>query len=454
MRSCEASLVREMRPGLGASAIPPSLFLLLAALLGARANAQSQLPNEPEQPENTLSGGDRNQHDPTHQHHFFGEWGGKRSKLLSKGINLDFQYEGDLLWNVQSPRPTRSTDFSRGRGTIDIDFAKLTGTPGWKLHVTAVWQGGANLGTYLGQFTGPSGLASENSLRLDSWWVDKTLRDKCVYLRLGQFAAADFCGNQLFGPSFVFEPLQYALGNLNVTYETSDPPSTSAAELRFIPAKHLYVKSMVYAADRLPFAHNLTGLVPDFRSAVSSASEIGWSPGKKAYTLLPQDSVEDRKGYAGLYQFGAVFNPGKFRSARPNGNVSGDYLLYGMLNQAVYRTSSNSDRGLDLTAGVDWSPSDRNRTNQVTDVGLRLNEPLPTHLNNTVGLAWVRTGIGKGIALKNSLPPQTAEHGLELNLLLELPHGILVQPVAQYYIHSGGSRQSVCVLGLHTKVAF
>ena len=134
---------------------------------------------------------------------------------------------------------------------------------------------------YLGQFAGPSGLASANSFRLDSWWVEKMLREKRVYLRVGQFAAGDFYGNQLFGPSFIFEPLQYAFDNLTVTYETFDPPSTSAAELRIIPAKHLYAKSMVYAADRLPYAHNLTGLVPDFLGAASSASEIGWSPGRR-----------------------------------------------------------------------------------------------------------------------------------------------------------------------------
>ena len=432
----------------------PRLFLLLIALLGTRTSAQTQSPSNPEQPDDTLSGGSRNQHEPAHQQHFFGEWGGERPKLLREGVNLDFQYESDLLWNVRSPRPTRSTVFARGRGTVDIDFAKLTETPGWKLHVTAVWQGGGNLGTYLGQFAGPSGLASANSFRLDSWWVEKALREKRVYLRVGQFAAGDFYGNQLFGPSFIFEPLQYALDNLNVTYETSDPPSTSAAELRVIPAKHLYVKSMVYAADRLPYAHNPTGLVPDFRGAASSASEIGWAPGKRAYTLLPQDSVEDRKGYAGLYQFGAVVNPGKFRSTGSTGQVGGDYLLYGMLNQAVYRSNLNSDRGLDLTAGVDWSPLDRNKTNQVNDIGLRLNEPLPTQLHNTIGLAWVRTGIGQGITLTEPLPPQTAEHGLEFNLLLELPRGILVQPVAQFYIHSGGALANVSVFGLHTKVDF
>ena len=429
------------------------ILFLLPGILSAWTFARAQTPQDP-QTESTLSGGSRNQHDPAHQEHLFGEWNGKRPELFRKGISLDLQYESDLLWNVRSPLPRRSTVFARARGTIDIDFARLTKTPGWKLHVTAVWQGGGNLGTYLGQFAGPSGLASANTFRLDSWWVDKEILAKRLYLRAGQFAAADSYGNQLFGPSFIYEPMQYALDNLNGTYESFDPPSTPAAELRLIPTEHVYLKSMVYAADRVPYAHNPTGLVPDFRGAASSASEIGWSPGKRAYTLRPQDSVEDRKGYAGLYQFGGVWNPGKFRSTYPTGSVGGNYLLFGMLSQAVYRTDPRGDRGVDLTAAADWSPSDRNKTNLMDDVGLRLNEPLPTRLHNTIGLAWVRTGIGQGIRLTEPLPPQTSEHGLELNLLLELPHGILVQPVAQYYIHSGGTRENVSVFGLHTKLDF
>ena len=252
-------MMEERRLKIDAYAIMRWTVVFSTALLGTRATAQAAPLNQPEEPENTLSGSDQSQHDPVHQAHFFGDWGGKRPELLTKGINFDLQYEGDLLWNVRSSRATRSAAFTRGRGTVDINFAKLTETPGLRLHVTAVWQGGANLGSYLGQFAGPSGLASENSFRLDSWWVDEAVRTNRVYVRVGQFAAADFYGNQLFGPSFIFEPLQYALDNLNETYETSDPPSTSAAELRLIPAKHLYVKSMIYAADRLPYAHKPHG---------------------------------------------------------------------------------------------------------------------------------------------------------------------------------------------------
>ena len=149
------------------------------------------------------------------------------------------------------------------------------------------------------------------------------------------------------------------------------------------------------AADRLPYAHNRTGLVPDFRGAASFASEIGSAPGRRAYRLLPQDSVEDRTGFAGLYKFGVVVKSWQVSLVSTSAQVSNKYLLYGMLNQAVYRTSRESSRGLDLTPRVDWSPSDRNRTNQVTDVGLRLNEPLSAHLHNTIGLAWVRTRIGR-----------------------------------------------------------
>jgi len=35
-----------------------------------------------------------------------------------------------------------------------------------------------------------------------------------------------FYSSQLFGSSFIFEPLQYGFGNLFSTYESFDPPST------------------------------------------------------------------------------------------------------------------------------------------------------------------------------------------------------------------------------------
>ena len=346
--------------------------------------------------------------------------------------------------------------WDRVRGTTDFDFGRLTGVKGLKLHVTAVYQGGGNLGQYLGTLTGPSGLVSANTFRLDSWWFEQSyLRDRLV-VRVGQFAAQDFYGTQLFGPSFIFEPLQYAFGNLGAaTYETFDPPSTPAAELRVIPLEHIYVKSMVFAADHLPYTHNPTGLVPDFRGAASSASEIGYSPGKNASTVRAEDTVEARKGYSGLYQFGGVYNPGKFKSIKSTSPVSGNYLIYGEANQAVYRTSHDGGRGLDLTVNADWTPADRTRNNQEFTAGGRFNEPLFIRLHNTLGIAYVRNGINQVFPV---VPPQVsthnAEHAVEMNLLVEFPRAIILQPVLQYYAHTSGSSNNAVVFGFHSKVDF
>jgi porin len=52
-------------------------------------------------------------------------------------------------------------------------------------------------------------------------------------------------------------------------------------EIRVAAIHNLYVKTMVLAAVRSPFAINPTGLVPQFRGDPMSVSEIASIPGKK-----------------------------------------------------------------------------------------------------------------------------------------------------------------------------
>jgi porin len=144
--------------------------------------------------------------------------------------------------------------------------------------VIALWQGGGNLGAYLGLLTSPSGMSSANMFRLDSWWIEKRWLDEPLTARLGQFAGQDFFGAQHYATSFIFEPMGYSFGNLFTDFESFDTPSTPAFELRVVPIHNLYVKSMVLAGDSSPFSHNPTGLVPQFRGDPVSVSEIGFTP--------------------------------------------------------------------------------------------------------------------------------------------------------------------------------
>src|SRR6266478_5735963 len=416
------------------------VFILVAPLQGQATQ------------EETLSGPDSHETGQGPHGHLFGEWGGERARLWERGVRFDFQYVSDSLWNIKSEQRERFASWNRFRGTVDIDFGALVGQQGLYFHATGLWQGGGNLGAYLGLLTSPSGMSSANTCRLDSWWIEKRWLNERLTARIGQFAGQDFYGTQHYAGSFIFEPMGYALGNLFTDFESFDPPSTPAMEIRVVPIPHFYVKSMVMAAVRSPFSQNPTGLVPQFNGTPVSASEIGFTPGKKASSVRAFDNVETRKGYSGLYQFGASYNPGEFKTATGKPE-SGNYLLYWMASQALWRIDPDGARGLDATIAYDWSPPDINRNNTLLTAGLRFNEPLPLPIHNTMSLGYVRNHLSSDFR-PNSMTTWNTEHGLEFNVLLDIAPMILLQPVVQYYANVGGGSESAVVVGFRTKVEF
>ena len=418
-------------------------FAFGSLILVAALQAQSQ--------EETLSGPDSHETGQGPHGHLLGDWGGERTRLFDRGVRFDFQYISDTLWNIEGDKKERAAMWNRIRGTVDIDFGALMELPGLYFHATALWQGGGNLGAYLGVLTSPSGMSSENTFRLDSWWLEKRWLDERLTVRVGQFGGQDFYGAQHDAASFIFEPMGYALGNLFNDFESFDPPSTPAMEVRVVPFPHFYVKSMVEAEDRNPFAHNPTGLVPQFRGVPVSVSEVGFTPEQKASGVRAFDNVESRKGYSGLYQFGASYNPGKFTtptSTKPN---SGDYLLYWMASQALWRIDPREAKGLDATLAYDWSPSNINRNNRMFTAGLRFNEPLPLRIHNTMSVGYVESRLSQQF-VPNGAQPWNPERAFEFNTLLDVAPMVLVQPVIQYYENAGGRTHRAVVFGFRVKV--
>jgi porin len=426
------------------------LFLLSWGLCVFAFPVRSQTVKvEPQEP---LPGPDSHETGQGPHGHLFGDWGGERTRLAERGVNFDFQYVSDSLWNLKSEQKERFASWNRFRGTVDIDFGALIGQQGLYFHATALWQGGGNLGAYLGLLTNPSGMSSANTCRLDSWWIEKRWLDERITARVGQFAGQDFYGAQHYAASFIFEPMGYALGNLFTTLESFDPPSTPAMEIRVVALDNLYVKSMVLAAVRSPFSQNPTGLVPQFNGTAMSVSEIGFTPGKKASSVRAFDNVENRKGYSGLYQFGAAYNPGKFTSPTSATPVSGNYLLYWMASQALWRVDPKEAKGLDATFAYDWSPPSTNRNNRELTAGLRFNEPLPVNFHNTMSLGYVRNMLSPQF-FPPGMPPKT-EQAVEFNTLLDVLPMLLLQPVVQYYANVGGGAHRAVVFGFRTKVEF
>src|SRR5215469_11261175 len=93
-------------------------------------------------PDETLSGPDSHETGQGPHGHLFGDWGGARTRLSERGVQFDFQYISDQLWNIKSEQRERLASWNRVRGTVDIDLGRLTGHEGLYFHATALWQGG------------------------------------------------------------------------------------------------------------------------------------------------------------------------------------------------------------------------------------------------------------------------------------------------------------------------
>jgi carbohydrate-selective porin OprB len=389
--------------------------------------------------------------------YLFGSWNGKRGELAAKGIVFDFFHIEDLQANPVGGLRQTQAGWGRIRGTMDIDFGRLKGWNGLTFHATGVWQFGKNLGMDIGALADPSGLASAHGVRMDSFWIQQAFLKNRLLVRVGQFGGLDFFGDQEYGPSYVMEPLNYAFGNLiSSTYESFAPAGTPAALIEVIPWRTVYVKSAVLSGNRNPFEQDPNGLHFAIRDTPVFANEIGFTHDAEATS--GQATGYARKRYPAVYKFGTTYNAGKFTDSAGN-QRNGNYLIYGMANQAIFRSEAGSNKGLDLTLAFDWSPGDISRENSQITAGARYSGAIPDRPQDTVAFGFVHTKIGDpyrsvGISLGNV--PLGSEKAIEINYGAIVKPYLLLQPVFQYYWDVGGNSRvpNAAVLGFRVIVDF
>ena len=156
-----------------------------------------------------------------------GDWGGARKTLQDRGMDFNFEATDHSMWILHGGLSNQETSWPRLRGTIDIDFQKLTETRGLSFHATGLWQAGVDVGRKLGSLNDPSSLSSAHTLRLDWFWIQWIPGDGWLRIRAGQMAGYDFDGTSEYGANYLNLALGYAFSNLNqTTYLPYDPAGT------------------------------------------------------------------------------------------------------------------------------------------------------------------------------------------------------------------------------------
>jgi porin len=424
-----------------------TLILLLMLVVPALAQMEAPAPNV-----------GASFFDTRPRQYLFGDWGGKRTAWEEKGIKFDFFYITDLQANPSGGLQQTQAGWERLRGTIDINFDRLIQWQGLSFHATGLWQSGANLGAKIGALANPSDLVSAHTTRLDSFWLQQLFLNNQLRIRAGQLAGLDFYGNQEYGGSWLIEPLGYAFGNLfSSIYESFNPAGTPGAEVRFAPKRNFYVKTAVMAGNRDPYKEDPTGFHFQIRDTPNFLFEAGYlvnqpdgRDGKSAHSTA--------KPYPGEYKFGGIYNGGKFTD--PAGRKSsGNYLIYGMASQALFRSEAGSNRGLDATLGFDWSPGDVSRENKQITAGVRFNAPFGHRAKDRIAAGFVYSKISDPFGNSGGLlggPLLGSEKAFELNYSLQVTPYFLLQPTFQYYVNVGANPNlaNAPVLGFRTKVTF
>lgn len=394
---------------------------------------------------------------------FLGDWGGARTNLERHGVTFRFSNTTDSLGILHGGLSNQATAFTRIRGTVDVDFQKLTGRKGLLFHATGLWQTGVNVGDKLGSYANPSGIGSVHLLRVDSYWLQQTVAHGIVTLRAGQMAGWDFYGNQEFGEAFVIEPLDYAFGNIfSNTYLTYNPAGVPAAQIRVdafrnrghSPLTGIYVKGAVFSGNQNPYVQDPTGLHFKIADSAVFASEAGYvfeGTESGSWQLPP-----DKKTYPGIYRFGGVLNPnGTFTDPLTALPSRGDYLWYFEASQALYRAEAGSQRGLDLTVGFDHSPNDVTEQNDMATFGARYHGIVPSRVMDELDFGFVSTRTSNSSSALNQQLfgfPLGWEKAYTLNYRAQIKPWLMLQPVIQYFETIAGNphRPSGVVLGLRT----
>jgi porin len=374
-----------------------------------------------------------------------GDWGGERTKLENEGVTFKLVSVNDFLRDGKGD----IANWSRVRATLDIDFGKTELMPGLKFHITGLWQAGGNAGAYLGSIANPSSLVSANTTRLDSWWFEQAVANNTIFIRAGQFAGLDFYGVQADGASYILEPLGYAIGNLfPADYETFDPAATPAAELRIVPSEHFYWKAAIFSGNRNPYQDDTNGFHFKFKDEPVTATEIG-------YLVDPTPSTTE-KTYPGTYKFGATVNSGPFSNIVTGVQSGGNYLLYVMANQRLFRAEAGSNRGLDVNFAYDWTPDNITRNYSQITGGFRYHGLIPRRRRDTVSAGVVYSRISPTLNeafVKAGLLPFGSEKAFELNYAARVTPWFTFQPVFQYYFDTGANpvAHNSTVVGFRTR---
>ena len=406
--------------------------------------------------------------------------GGVRKALSDVGITYSTTYIGEALGVTSGGFRRGGTYEDRFDTQIDADLEKLLGLKGLAFHTNIYKIDGAGITrNFLGNLNVISGVeAYPATTKLYEIWLEQKLLDDTLAIRAGQLAAdTEFVVSQyatLFvNSTFGWPTITGAdLPNGGPAY----PLATPAVRVKYAPNAQLSFLLGLFNGDPgNPVTQDRNGLAFRVRDPALLIGEAAY-----AYNT--------GKDYAGAIKIGGWRHNGSFNDQRADifglpiaatGNDPrrhhGDYGVYGIIDQMLYKTPGTDDGGLGAFVRVSASPSDRNLVSFYADGGLTFKGLFPGRPDDTMGVSGAYSkishaarGFDTDVAALNpgSLSPIRSSEGLiEATYQASIVPGWTIQPDFQYVIRPAGGvlnplsltpvvEKNAVVVGMRTTIRY
>ncbi len=415
----------------------------------------------------------------------YGDPGGYRAFLAGRGITYSLTYIGETLGVAAGGQRRGAIYEGRLDAQLDVDFEKLAGFSGLAFHTNAYQIHGHGLSRYyLGNLFVTSGIEALSSTRLFELWLEQKFLEDKLAIRAGQLAAdTEFLVSQYAG---LFVNSTFGWPGITAANLPSGGPAyplaTPGIRLKVAPTPRFSAMLGVFNGDPAgpgpgdPQRNNGSGVEFRARDPTLVIGEAAFGYGGKD-TLSGQVKFG---GWAHLGRFGSPrFDASGGALADPNGSgiarrFRGDYGLYGVIDQLLYRVPGTEDGGLGVFARVSGSPGDRNLVDVYVDGGLTYKGLIPGRPNDTFGVSasYARVsdayrGFDRDGVVFGAIPSpiRSSEAVVEVTYQAQIVPGWTVQPDFQYIFRPGGGvvnprspvvslEKDAAIVGLRTTIRY
>lgn len=473
---------------LSLSVAAPAFAQVTSQATPAQTEAPSQQSPQSPQPagtENAAAKSDPTPPAPTgfwDRSNLFGDMGGLRPWLGNYGVTLSIQESSDVFGNFTGGVKRGAVYNGTAQFGLSVDTSKAFGLSGGQFFVDALQiQGYGISGENLDVLQTTNGFEANPGTRLWELWYQQSFGDK-FDVKVGQQSLdTEYMISQygsLFANAMFSWPAlpSYDMPGGGPVY----PLSSLGVRLRYKATQSLTVLGGIYDANPAPgvgnpYQINSSGTNFELHNGAMMIGELQYSINPDPAAGSPSDQPS---GLPGTYKLGFWYNNERFPTAQTAPGFafanpathSGDFSIYGVADQMIWRSSANTSRSLGVYAMAMGAPSNRNLIDFEANAGLVLKAPFKDRNNDLVGVSVGYVNISPGVIFTNnagapipgsSVP--TGETVVEATYLFQVAPWWQVQADLQYFFHpSGGITNQTngepvrneAVVGLQTVVTF